>query len=293
MILIGESINVMSTTLRPAMRNRDAEPIQKMAIAQQEAGVDYHDLNIGPAKRGGPEMMAWLVETIQEVSDRPLFLDTSNVEAMEAGLQAHKGQAVINSISCRPERMEALLPLVPKYDAAFVGLLIGTEGIPRDADERAMLAAEMQAQMAGLEISEDRVFFDPIVLPVSSQQDQLQTCTAFMMMLQDLVPGSKATCGLSNVSNGAPTELRPILDQTYMAMLIKYGLDSAIVNAFEKDLVDIGKGRRDDIVELVHRVMDGEDVDMSSLSEELTNYVKTTRVLLAQSLYSHSWLLQD
>ncbi len=292
MILIGESINVMSKTLRPAMRNREPKPIQKMAIAQEEAGVDYHDLNIGPARKGGPEMMEWLVKIIQEVSEVPLFLDTSNVEAMEAGLKAHKGQAVINSISCRPERMEALLPLVTRYDACFVGLLIGVDGIPRDDNERAMLAAEMQAAMLERSISEDRVFFDPIVLPVSSQQDQLQTCTAFMMMLQDLVPGSKATCGLSNVSNGAPTELRPILDQTYMAMLIKYGLDSAIVNAFEKDLVDIGKGRREDIVQLVHRVMDGEDVDMSSLNEELTNYVKTTRMLLAQSLYSHSWLLQ-
>ncbi|MDP6777462.1 MAG: dihydropteroate synthase [Candidatus Latescibacteria bacterium] len=290
MIMIGESINVMSKTLRPAMRNRDPKPIQKMAIAQQEAGVDYHDLNIGPARKGGPEMMQWLVETIQEVSDVPLFLDTTNVEAMEAGLKAHKGTAVINSISCRPERMEALLPLVTRYDASFVGLLIGVDGIPRDDDERAMLAAEMQAAMMERGISEDRVFFDPIVLPVSSQQDQLQTCTAFMMMLQDLVPGSKATCGLSNVSNGAPTELRPILDQTYLAMLLKYGLDSAIVNAFEKELMDIGKGRRDDIVQVVHRVMDGEDVDMPSLSEELTNYVKTTRVLLAQSLYSHSWL---
>jgi 5-methyltetrahydrofolate corrinoid/iron sulfur protein methyltransferase len=290
MILIGESINVMSKTLRPAMRNRDAEPIQKMAIAQQKAGVDYHDLNIGPAKRGGPEMMAWLVETIQEVSDRPLFLDTSNVEAMEAGLQAHKGQAVINSISCRPERMEALLPLVPKYDAAFVGLLIGTEGIPRDADERAMLAAEMQAQMAVHDITEERVFFDPIVLPVSSQQDQLQSCTEFMMMIKDMVPGCRITCGLSNVSNGAPKELRPILDQTYLAMLLKFGIDSAIVNAFEKELVDIGKGRRDDILQAVQRVMDGEDVDTSGMSQELADYVKTTQVLMGQSLYSHSWL---
>lgn len=290
MLLIGESINVMSKTLRPAMRNRDPEPIQKMAIAQQEAGADYHDLNIGPAKRGGPEMMAWLVNTIQEVSHLPLFLDTTNVEAMEAGLKAHKGQAVINSISCRPERMDALFPLVTRYDACFVGLLIGVEGIPRDTDERAMLAAEMQARMAEEGVSENRVFFDPIVLPVSSQQDQLQTCTEFMMMLQDLVPGARATCGLSNVSNGAPKELRPILDQTYLAILLKYGLDSAIVNAFETELVEIGKGKQEGIVNLVHRVMDGGEVDMSALSPTEVDYVKTTRVLMGESLYSHSWL---
>ena len=290
MILIGESINVMSKTLRPAMRNRDPEPIQKMAIAQQEAGVDYHDLNIGPAKRDGAEMMTWLVACIQEVSHVPLFLDTTNVEAMEAGLKAHKGQAVINSISCRPERMDALMPLVTRYNACFVGLLIGVEGIPRDMDERAMLAAEMQARMTEEGISEERVFFDPIVLPVSSQQDQLQTCTEFMMMLKDLVPGARATCGLSNVSNGAPRELRPILDQTYMAILLKYGLDSAIVNAFETELVEIGKGKQEGLVNLVHRVMDGEAVDMDALSPKEADYVKTTRVLMGESLYSHSWL---
>ena len=290
MILIGESINVMSKTLRPAMRNRDPKPIQKMAVAQQEAGMDYHDLNIGPARRGGAEMMAWLVKTLQEVSDLPLFLDTTNAEAMEAGLKVHKGQAVINSMSCRPERMDALFPLVTRYDACFVGLLIGVDGIPRDSDERAMLAAEMQARMAEEGVSEDRVFFDPIVLPVSSQQDQLQSCTEFMMLLQDLVPGSRATCGLSNVSNGAPTELRPILDQTYLAVLLKYGLDSAIVNAFETELVEIGKGKQDDLLNLIHLVMDGEDVDMASLSSKEADYVKTARVLMGESLYSHSWL---
>jgi len=290
MLLIGESINVMSRTLRPAMRNRELEPIQKMAIAQQEAGMDYHDLNIGPAKRGGPEMMEWLVKTIQAVSDLPLFLDTTNVEAIEAGLKVHKGQAVINSISCRPERMEALIPLAKQYDACFVGLLIGVEGIPRDANERAMLAAEMQARMAEEGISEDRVFFDPIVLPVSSQQDQLQTCTEFMMMLKELVPGSRSTCGLSNVSNGAPDELRPILNQTYMIMLMKYGLDSAIVNAFETELVEIAREKQEGIVDLVHRVMDGEQVDMAALNPKEVDYVKTTRVLMGESLYSHSWL---
>jgi len=272
------------------MRNRELEPIQKMAIAQQEAGMDYHDLNIGPAKRGGPEMMEWLVKTIQAVSDLPLFLDTTNVEAIEAGLKVHKGQAVINSISCRPERMEALIPLAKQYDACFVGLLIGVEGIPRDANERAMLAAEMQARMAEEGISEDRVFFDPIVLPVSSQQDQLQTCTEFMMMLKELVPGSRSTCGLSNVSNGAPDELRPILNQTYMIMLMKYGLDSAIVNAFETELVEIAREKQEGIVDLVHRVMDGEQVDMAALNPKEVDYVKTTRVLMGESLYSHSWL---
>ena len=290
MILVGESLNVMSKTIGPAMRSREPEPIQKMAVAQQEGGADYLDLNIGPAKRAGAEMMEWLVNTVQEVVDLPLFLDTTNTEAMEAGLKAHKGQAVINSISCRAERMEALLPLVKQYDALFVGLLIGVEGIPRDADERAMLAAEMQGRMAEEEISEDRVLFDPIVLPVTSQQDQVQGCTLFMQMFRDLAPGSRSNCGLSNVSNGAPEELRPIINRTYLGMLLKFGVDAAIVNVAETELVEIARGKRDNELQLIHRVMDEEEVDLGSLSQEEVDVVKTTRLLMGQTLYSHSWL---
>jgi 5-methyltetrahydrofolate corrinoid/iron sulfur protein methyltransferase len=290
MILIGESLNVMSKTIGPAMRNRDAKPIQKMAVFQQEAGMDYIDLNIGPAKKAGSEMMTWLVETVQEVVDVPISLDTTNVEAMEAGLKAHKGQALINSISCRPERMDALFPLVKKYDALFVGLLIGVDGIPRDADERAMLAAEMQAKMAEEGIEDERVFYDPIVLPVTSQQDQVQGCTLFMQMVGDLAPESKSNCGLSNVSNGAPEELRPLLNRVYLAMLMRSGLGAAIVNHAETELVDMARGRRDEELKLVHRVMDDEEVDMGALSQEAVDVVKTTRLLMGQSLYSHSWL---
>ena len=290
MILIGESLNVMSKTIGPAMKSRDAKPIQKMALAQQEAGMDYLDLNIGPAKKAGAELMTWLVETIQEVTPLPLSLDTTNVEAMEAGLKAHQGQAIINSISCRPERMEALFPLVKTYDAFFVGLLIGVQGIPRDASERAMLAAEMLARMAEEGIAEDRVFLDPIVLPVTSQQDQVRGCTEFMQMSPELAPGCKTNCGLSNVSNGAPDELRPLLNRVYLAMLLRYDLGAAIVNAFEKELLDLARGGRREELSLVHQVMDGEQPDLERLSSEEAEVVKTARVLVGQSLYSHSWL---
>ena len=252
--------------------------------------MDYLDLNIGPAKRAGAEMMEWLVKTVQEAANLPISLDTTNVEAMEAGLKAHKGQGLINSISCRPERMDALFPLVKRYDALFVGLLIGVEGIPRDADERAMLTAEMQARMAEEEISEEKVFFDPIVLPVTSQQDQVQGCTLFMQMVGDLVPGSRSNCGLSNISNGAPEKLRPLLNRVYLGMLMQHGIGAAIVNHAETELVALARGQRDEELRLIHRVIDGEEVDMSALGPEAVDVVKTTRLLLGQSLYSDSWL---
>lgn len=290
MILIGENINVMSTKIGVAMKNKDAKPIRELALAQQKAGMDYMDINIGPSKRRGPDVMDWIVKTIQEVVDLPLFLDTTNVEAIEAGLKVHKGEAVINSIMCRPERMEALFPLARKYDAAFVGLLWGVEGMPRDAAERGANAAELMAAAAEQGIEDEKMWLDPIVAPVSSQQDQVQALLEFMEMFKEMAPGCKSTCGLSNVSNGSPNELRPILNQTYLMMLMKYGLDSAIVSAFDTDLVAIARGEREDLVNLVHRVMEGEDVDPGTLTQEEVDTVKTTKVLLGHSLYSHSWL---
>jgi 5-methyltetrahydrofolate corrinoid/iron sulfur protein methyltransferase len=290
MILIGENINVMSTKIGAAMKNKDAKPIRELALAQQKAGMDYMDINIGPSKRRGPDVMDWIVKTIQEVVDLPLFLDTTNVEAIEAGLKVHKGEAVINSIMCRPERTEALFPLAKKYDAAFVGLLWGVEGMPRDAAERGANAAELMAAAAEQGIEDAKMWLDPIVAPVSSQQDQVQALLEFMEMFKEMAPGCKSTCGLSNVSNGSPNELRPILNQTYLMMLMKYGLDSAIVSAFDTDLVAIARGEREDLVNLVHRVMEGEEVDPGTLTQEEVDTVKTTKVLLGHSLYSDSWL---
>jgi 5-methyltetrahydrofolate corrinoid/iron sulfur protein methyltransferase len=111
-----------------------------------------------------------------------------------------------------------------------------------------------------------------------------------MGMLQDIAPGCKSTVGLSNVSNGTPNELRPYLNRTYLMMLMKYGLYSAIVDAFDTELIEIARGKRRGLIELVHRVMDGERTDLNSLDKEEIKYVKTVRVLNGESLYSHSWL---
>jgi 5-methyltetrahydrofolate corrinoid/iron sulfur protein methyltransferase len=290
MILIGENLNVMSVKIGKALKEMDPGPIQEMAVAEAEAGVDVIDINLGPLRKAGPEVMTWVVKTVQEVVDLPLCLDTTSVEAMEAGLKVCEGKALINSISARPERMEALMPLAKKYNASFIGLTMGVEGIPRDANERGLLAAEMLAAAAGYGILEEDIWLDPITLPINSQQIQVQGCTEFVMMLTELFQNCKSTCGLSNVSNGTPTHLRGILNRTYMIMLKRYGMYSAIVDAFDRELREIAKGRRSDLETLVHKVMDGETVDLPILPEEEAAYVKTTKVLMGQKLYSDSWL---
>jgi len=255
MILIGENINIMSNIIGPALRERNPKPIQELAKAETETGVDYLDLNIGPARKAGDELMEWVVKTVQEVTNLPLSLDTTNPVAMEAGLRVHQGRALINSISLA--RMEEELPLVIKYNADMVGLLWGREGMPRDAAERGVIAVELAYRANEMGIPNEGIWFD---------------------------------VGLSNISNGTPTHLRPYLNQTYLMMLMKYGLYSAIVDAFDSELIKIAKGEKPELVDLVHRVMDGDKPDLLSLSEEEVKYVKTVRVLAGESLYSHSWL---
>jgi 5-methyltetrahydrofolate corrinoid/iron sulfur protein methyltransferase len=290
MILIGESINIMSKSIGPAMRERNAKPVQDMAIAETKAGVDYLDLNIGPARKAGDEMMKWVVETVQAVSSKPLSLDTTNPVAMEAGLKACKGKALINSISLQPDRLAAGLPLAKNYNADMIGLLWGVDGMPRDANERCAMAVDIVYKANEMGIPNENIWIDPIVSPVSVEINQVKACVEFMTMLGEICPGCKSTVGLSNISNGTPDRLRPMLNRTYMIMLMRYGLYSAIVDAFDADLNKIARGQRPDIVDLVHRVMDGERPDMASLTKEQQDYVKTVRVLTGDTLYSHSWL---
>lgn len=289
MILIGENLNVMSKTLGPAMKERNAKPLQEMAIQETKQGMDYIDINIGPARKEGDKFMEWMVKTVQEVTDKPLSLDTTNPIAMEAGLKVHKGKALLNSISL--VRMEEELPLVMKYDCDFIGLLWGREGLPRDANERGAIAAELLYTANEKGITNEKIWFDPIVTPaVNIESNHVKPCLEFMSMLQDLAPGAGSAVGLSNVSNGAPNNLRPILNQTYLMMLMKYNIHSAIVDAFDQDLIDIARGKRPDLVKVVHRVMDGEAVDTRKVTAEELKYVKTVKVLLGINLYSHSWL---
>jgi len=291
--IIAENINVMSKKIGPAMKERNKKPIQELVEKLVENGSDILDVNLGPARKAGDEMMDWVVKTVHEVCDKPLYLDTSNIVAIEAGLKAHKqsaGKAVINSISARPERMEALWPMAGKYGAGAVALVLGTEGIPRDSAERAANAAMLMAAAGEAGVSPEDVWIDPIVVPVSSQQQQVGSCTEFIQMLPEMAPGYSNTCGLSNVSNGSPEKLRPLINQCYLMMLKHVGLTGAILDGLDTEILNIARGGRADLEELIGNIMDGNVPDMKSLDEEKVRFAKTTKMLLGQTLYSDSWL---
>ena len=291
MLLIGESLNVISRKIGKAFKERDPKPIQEEALFQKEKGMDVIDINLGPAKKDGHELMPWVVEVVQEVvDDIPLALDTSNIAAIEAALKVCKLTPIINSIMCRPERYEKMIPLAAEHNADFVALMWGPEGLPRDENERAALCVELLYAANEAGIANEKIWVDGIVTPVNIQQPQAISLMEFQGMIQDIAPGAKSTCGLSNISNGPPDHLRPILNQTYMVMLQKYGMESVIADPLDDQLISIARGERQDIVDLIYGIMDGTEPDMASLSKELQDYAKTTNVILGRSLYSDSWL---
>ncbi len=289
-IRVGENLNVMSKTLGPAMKARDPEPIREMARRQAEQKIDRIDVNIGPARKDGHELLPWLVGTIQEATDIPLSLDTTNMEAVEAGIMACARPPLINSVSLQTSRFEKGLEMATRHGADCIALLWSDEGMPRDANERAMLLVDFMQKAGETGLPMNRVWVDPIVTPVSMETAQLMACLEFLAMVKEIAPEARTICGLSNVSSGVPDHLRPWLNRAYLIMLMKQGLSSAIVDAFDDVIAEIAAGEKKTIVKLVHGMMEGETVDMASLDDEETIYAKTVRVLTGESLFSDSWL---
>ncbi len=238
MLIIGENIQILSPVVKEAIESRDAATIQRLALRQAEAGAGILDLNIGPQKKRGAEVMPWIVETVQEVTDVPLSLDTTNLAAMEEGLKVCRGRATLNSASADPTRLDSVMQLAGRYDAQVIALTMGVHGIPTTTDGRAGIAMEdllPAAEAAGL--SPDRVLLDPLVLTVTCNQDVAGVAVDAIRMFKMLSdPPPLTTVGLSNVSNGCPDEVRSLINRTYMVMLMGAGLDSAIADPLDAPL---------------------------------------------------------
>ncbi|WP_456388359.1 dihydropteroate synthase [Desulfolithobacter sp.] len=289
---IAESINIMGKRSGGAMKERNPGPIQEMAREETDAGASYLDLNIGPARKDGTDLMPWVVETVQEAVDTPLCLDTTNTDAMAAGFKVvkNKTQAIMNSISAQPERMEALIPVAAEAGCDVIALLWGPDGMPRDSNERAAMAVDLMMALNEAGIPNEKILFDPIGTPITLGADQIASGLEFMMMLPDIAPGAGSTVGLSNVSNGVAEHLRKYLDRTYLIMLMKYGITTAIVNSYDSELMAICRGERQELVDLVHGMMDGNDPDPSTLEGTALEHYKTYKALSGQTVFSESWL---
>ncbi len=289
---IAESINIMGNRTGAAMRARDPGPIQLMANEEVADGADFLDLNIGPARKDGTDLMPWIVRVVEDTTDCPLSLDTTNADALIAGIKAakHPERHIMNSISLQPERMEKLIPVAAEAGCYVVALLWGVDGMPRDSNERAAMTVDLVMRMNEAGIPNEKILVDPIGTPITLGSDQVMSGIEFMGMLQEIAPGAKSTVGLSNVSNGVSADKRPYLNRAYMAMLMKYGIWSAILDTYDQELVELAHGERPELVKLVHDIMDGNEPDPSTLSPKELEYYKTTRVLMGKTVFSESWL---
>jgi 5-methyltetrahydrofolate corrinoid/iron sulfur protein methyltransferase len=289
---IAESINIMGKRSGTAMKERNPAPIQEMAKEESAAGASYLDLNIGPARKDGIELMPWIVQTVEAASSVPLCLDTTNTDAMAAGFKVVKNReaAIMNSISAQPERMQKLIPVAAEAGCNVIALLWGPEGMPRDSNERCAMAVDLMMALAEAGIPNEKMLFDPIGTPITLGADQIASGLEFMSMLQDIAPGAGSTVGLSNVSNGVAEHLRKYLDRTYLIMLMKHGITTAIVNSYDAELMAICKGERQNLVDMVHGMMDGNDPDPAGLTGTALEHYKTYKVLSGQNVFSESWL---
>ena len=304
MIAIGECIHIISKDVKTAVENRDKSFIQNLAKKQADKGAHYIDLNIGPQKKAGHEVMPWMVQAIQEVTDLPLSLDTSNAAAIEAGLKVCKRKALINSTDATEERMSAMMPLAAKYNANLIALTLAKGGIPTSADARVELATERifaAAEKFGVPI--ENLWLDPLVLTVNGNQDQAQqTINAVRFFKQLADPPPKTTCGLSNVSNQCPAELRHLLNRVFMVMMAGAGLDSAILDPLDHETMEAIRilDKRDDSTPKgklylgiydAYAAMELYDISQVDMSDpELKDIAKTINILQNKTLYAHGYL---
>ncbi len=256
MIVVGERINGQFPQVSKAIDARDAKFIQDLAAQQINAGADILDVNTGPGRDDGPEAMAWLVRTIQDAHDVRLAIDSPGLKTQEAGLSACKRTPLINSTTAEEKRMEKFFPLAVQHDADMVCLTINEKGIPNSVEGRTEVAMVLIATAMDKGYDPGKMYLDPVVLPIGAAQDQCPVVGEAISAFRCLnTPPPKTLVGLSNVSSGA--DERSLLNSTYLTMLLGRGLDAAIVDP---------------------------------LDEQLMRCVKASDILLNKKLYAHSFL---
>jgi len=237
MFIIGELINGMYQNIGRAIKGKDKSAVQKCALEQINSGADALDVNCGPVSRNPVEDIQWLVNVIQEVTDKALVLDSSKPEVIKAGLKAAKNQTVINSVTADMDKLEILVPLAKEHNAKLIGLTISSKGIPQNKDQRLELAANIVAYCSDQGFSVDNLYLDPIVMPVNVAQSQMQDILESIREFKIISdPSPKTIVGLSNVSQGSSA--RGLINRTFLIMAVGFGLDAAILDPKDKDLVD-------------------------------------------------------
>jgi len=234
-VVIGERINPTGRKLlAEEMKNGDFSRVERDALAQVEAGAQMLDVNAGIPLADEPAIMAKSIELVQSITDVPLSIDSSVVAALEAGLAAYKGKALLNSVTGEEERLEAVLPLVKKYSCAVVAISNDDTGISQDIDVRFAVAKKIVERASDHGIPASDVLVDPLVMPVgavaTAGRDVLQLVHRLRTELK-----VNTTCGASNLSFGLPNRMG--LNAAFISMAIGAGMTSAITNPLHAEVM--------------------------------------------------------
>nr|WP_320131330.1 methyltetrahydrofolate cobalamin methyltransferase [uncultured Holophaga sp.] len=237
MMIIGELINTSRKAVREAVEARDAAYIQKVALEQVEAGATYLDVNCGNMVGQELELMKWLVDTIQEVTDHPLCIDSPDEKALEVGLKLLKPgyKPFINSINMESHRWKAVLPLVKAFQAKVVALCIEDAGMPTTAEDRLRIATALVEGLTQEGVAIDDIYIDPLVKPLSTSDKSGVEVLESIKLIRTRFPEVHFTCGLSNISHGLPN--RPVLNRLMVVQTMTVGMDGYILNPCDKAMM--------------------------------------------------------
>ncbi len=234
-VLIGERINPTGKAkFKEALRQRDLDYILKEGIAQENAGVDILDVNVGLPEIDEIEMLTEAVTALQAVTDLPLQIDTSDAAAMEAALRIYNGKAMINSVNGKEESMKSVFPLAKKYGGVVVALTLDENGIPETAEGRVAIAERILERAGEFGVSADDIIFDPLALTVSADKNAAIETLRAVKMIKDKL-GARSSLGVSNVSFGLPC--RDIVNSTFFTLAMNAGLGAAIINPYSREMM--------------------------------------------------------
>jgi 5-methyltetrahydrofolate--homocysteine methyltransferase len=239
MIIIGEKINASLPGVKAMIKKRDVAALLELAKAQAAAGARFIDVNVATdtgSRDDELQSMKWAVETIQEHIDTPLCIDSADPAVLEAGLEARRGRAtLINSVKADNEHLAKVVPLAYHYESLLVGLAMDKTGIPKTVEKRLKACEEIAGACEIHKVPVESMYFDPLVLPVSSDVKQGLVTLDTLSEIKKRFPGANTVMGLSNVSYGLPK--RPRLNRAFLHMAIYAGLDAAIMDPLDDDLM--------------------------------------------------------
>ncbi len=235
-VIIGERINPTGKKkMKEALLEDNLQYIIEEAITQEKAGAHALDVNVGLPKIDEPAKIVEVIKLIQEISNLPLQIDSADIEALERGCRYYNGKALINSVNGKAESMEAVFPIAKKYGACIIALTLDEGGIPNTAEERYAIAKKIMDTAAGYGIPKENIIIDSLVLTASAQQKEVMETVKTLAMVKEKL-GLKTSLGVSNVSFGLPN--RPLINKTFLTMAMTMGLDVAIINPMNKDMIE-------------------------------------------------------